>query len=132
MPPNWSINETHHAGEEHLEEEQVARYDEKIPFDPSEEIALLQEYGLSKEDTVVDFGAGTGVFPVAVAERCKRVVAVDVSEAMLEAAREKAASSGADNVEFVHSGIVHYAHDDEPASFVFSKNALHHLPDFWK
>lgn len=132
MTPEWFIDETLHAGAEHLEEDRVARYDEKIPFDPSREIALLEEYGLSEEDTVVDFGAGTGVFPVAVAERCDRVVAVDVSETMLDAAREKAQSGGVENVEFVHSGIVRYTHDGEPASFVFSKNALHHLPDFWK
>lgn len=132
MTPDWFINEKQHAGEEHLEADQVARYDEKIPFEPSGEIELLREHGLSAEDTVVDFGTGTGVFPVAVAEYCAQVVAVDVSETMLEVAREKAEANGVKNVEFVHDGIVCYDHQRDPASFVFSKNALHHLPDFWK
>lgn len=132
MTPEWFIDEKQYAGAEHLEDDRVARYDEKIPFDPSDEIELLREHGLSEEDTVVDFGTGTGVFPVAVAEHCARVVAVDVSETMLAAAREKAEASGVGNVEFVHDGIVRYNHEGEPASFVFSKNVLHHLPDFWK
>ncbi len=132
MAPEWFIDEKQHAGEEHLEDDEVARYDEKVPFDPSDEIELLRKRGLSAEDTVVDFGAGTGTFPVAVAEYCDRVVAVDVSETMLEAAREKAEADGVGNVEFVHDGIVRYTHDGEAASFVFSKNTLHHLPDFWK
>lgn len=132
MPPDWFIDEAQHAGEEHLEADQVARYDEKIPFDPSDEIELLQRYGLSAEDTVVDFGTGTGVFPLAVAEHCDRVVGIDVSETMLEAAREKAEERGVENVEFVHDGIVRYSHEGASASYVFSKNALHHLPDFWK
>lgn len=132
MTPGWFIDEKQIAGEEHLEEDRVARYDEKVPFDPSDEIELLREHGLSAKDTVVDFGAGTGVFAVATAEYCARVVAVDVSDTMLEAAREKAEAGGVENVELVHDGIVRYDHDGAPASFVFSKNALHHLPDFWK
>ncbi len=132
MTPEWVIEERLHAGEEHREEEQVARYDEKIPFDPTDEIELLKENGLSDEDTVVDFGTGTGVFPAAVAEWCDRVVAVDVSQTMLDVARERIEANGVENVELVHDGIVRYSHDGEPASFVFSKNAFHHLPDFWK
>lgn len=132
MPPEWFIDETRHAGEEHLDPEQVARYDEKLPFDPSEEVELLREHGLSVGDTVVDLGAGTGVFPLAVAEYCDRVVAVDASPAMLDAARETVEASDVANVELVHDGAVSYEHEGDAASFVFSKNVLHHLPDFWK
>lgn len=132
MTRRWIIDEERHAGEEHLSPAQVARYDEKIPFDPSEERDLLLEYGLSEEDTVVDFGAGTGVFPLAISKHCDRVVAVDVSEPMLDMVREKVSAEGAQNVETVHAGFVSYEHEGRPASFVYSKNALHHLPDFWK
>lgn len=132
MTPDWFIDETRHAGAEHLDDARVARYDEKAPFDPSEEIERLREHGLSAADTVVDFGTGTGTFPVAVAEYCARVVGVDVSKPMLEAARAKADAEGVANVEFVHDGIVRYSHDGAPASFAFSRNVLHHLPDFWK
>lgn len=132
MGRRWIIDEKRHAGDEHLDPAQVARYDEKIPFDPSEELELLLEWGLSREDTVVDFGTGTGVFPLAISRHCDRVVAVDVSQAMLDTVRERVESEGVQNVEIVHDGFVSYEHEGEPASFVFSKNALHHLPDFWK
>ncbi|SIQ92265.1 Methyltransferase domain-containing protein [Haladaptatus litoreus] len=132
MSPKWFIDEVQHAGKEHLDPSQVARYDEKIPFDPSGEVETLLKLGLADEDTVVDFGTGTGVFPVAVSEHCDRVVAIDVSETMVEVAREKVDDAGVQNVEIVHDGVVRYEHEGSPASFAFSKNALHHLPDFWK
>lgn len=132
MSPEWMIDERQHAGEEHLDPEEVARYDEKIPFDPSGELDRLMELGLSAEDTLVDFGAGTGIVALASAPHCSRVVAVDVSEAMLDRARENAQTRNVRNVEFVHDGFVSYEHEGEPAAFAFSKNALHHLPDFWK
>lgn len=132
MTADWIIDEKRHAGREHLDPERVAQYDEKIPFDPAEELDLLMEYGLGESDVVVDFGAGTGVFPLAIADYCERVIAVDVSGPMLDAVREKAEARGVRNIEIVHDGFVSYTHDGAPASFVFSKNALHHLPDFWK
>lgn len=133
--PPWYFAEGANAGEEHLDPDQVATYDEKLPFDPSDEVAILRELGLSKSDTVVDFGTGTGEFPLAVAPFCGRVVGVDVSPTMLDVAREKLAESSVENgedVEFVESGLLRYDHDGDLAAAVFSKNVLHHLPDFWK
>lgn len=132
MGPGWRIDEKRHAGTEHLDPTEVAKFDEKMPFDPSEEVDVLREFGLSGEDTVVDFGTGTGVFPLAVAEHCDRVVAVDVSKIMLGMVDEKIEDRRTRNVETVHDGFLSYDHRDDPASFVFSKDALHHLPDFWK
>lgn len=132
MKSDWIFDEKQHAGEEHLDPEQVARYDEKLPFDPTQELELLVDHGLTAEDTIVDFGTGTGVFPLAAAEYCDRVVAIDISETMLEVVREKIEDTGIQNVEIVHDGLVRYEHEGEPASFAFSKNVFHHLPDFWK
>ncbi|MEO5899582.1 MAG: class I SAM-dependent methyltransferase, partial [Ilumatobacteraceae bacterium] len=80
--------------------------------------------------TVVDMGAGTGVFAMAAATHVGRVIAVDVSLAMLAVLRERAATAG--NVEVVAAGWVSYMHDGPPADAVFSRNALHQIPDFWK
>ncbi len=132
MASGWQIREKRHAGKEHLDPDEAARFDEKLPFDPAAEVDVLLELGLSEADTVVDLGTGTGVFPLAVSGHCDRVVAVDVSEAMLAVANEKIEQRSIRNIETVNDGFVSYDHRGDAAAFVFSKDALHHLPDFWK
>jgi ubiquinone/menaquinone biosynthesis C-methylase UbiE len=95
-------------------------------------LALLQHLNLNQSHTLVDLGAGTGTFALAAAGLCRRVVAVDVSRDMLAVLREKLERSGIANVESVQGGFLSYNHHGEPADFVYSRHALHHLPDFWK
>lgn len=133
MPrPSWYPDELAHAGDEHLDAEYVRGYDRKSATDPAEDLALLREIGLAHDCVVVDLGAGTGTFAVAVAPLCRRVVAVDVSPAMLAALRASVEREGLTNVDVVPAGLLSYEHQGEPADFVYSRNALHHLPDFWK
>src|SRR3989442_11336867 len=63
----------------HLDADYVAAYDEKSPTDWSEDVATLQALGIGPTSTVVDLGAGTGTFALAIAPHVARVVAVDVS-----------------------------------------------------
>ena len=51
---------------------------------------------------------------------------------MIERLRAKVAASGVDYVEVVHAGFLTYEHVGPPADFVYSRWALHHLPEFWK
>ena len=81
---------------------------------------------------MVELGPGTGQFTVAAAPRCARLVAVDVSAPMLAALGAKLAARGLENVEVVEAGFLGYEHAGPPADFVYSRYALHHLPDFWK
>jgi SAM-dependent methyltransferase len=80
----------------------------------------------------VDIGAGTGQFTLAVAAACARVVAVDVSPVMLERLRARIDAQRLGNVQVVRAGFLTYVHDGDPADVVYSRYALHHLPDFWK
>jgi ubiquinone/menaquinone biosynthesis C-methylase UbiE len=96
------------------------------------EVALLSRFGLWDSSSVIEFGPGTGQFTVAVSPRCARVVAVDISPPMLQHLSNKLAALGLQNVELVQGGFLSYAHQGEPADFVYSRFALHHLPDFWK
>ena len=122
------------AGREHLDPDYVAGYDQKAGFDAdaADEIALLVRLGLDERTTLVDLGAGTGTLALAAARRFGRVVAVDVSPAMVAATRTKIAERGVSNVECVQAGFLSYEHRDGPADVVYSRNELHHLPDFWK
>lgn len=126
------FDEFAHAGYEHLDPAYVAAYDRKAGTDPTEDIALLRELGLGAQSTLVDLGAGTGTLAVAAAPLCRRVFAVDVSPAMLAALRGKLETLGLTNVTCVRAGFLTYEHPPGTADFVYSRNALHHLPDFWK
>lgn len=130
--PRWFPDEAAHAGDEHLDPAYVAGYDAKAGTDPAEEVALLRGLGLDEGGTLVDLGAGTGALALAAAPFCRRVVAVDVSAAMLDRLRAKADRLGLGNVECVRGGFLSYAHRGGPADAVSSRHALHHLPDFWK
>jgi ubiquinone/menaquinone biosynthesis C-methylase UbiE len=128
----WYLDELAHAGIEHLDPAYVAAYDRKAGVDPTEDLALLCTLGLNEHSVVVDLGAGSGAFALAAAPLCRRVVAVDVSPAMLATLQSKAQSLGLRNVEPVQGGFLSYEHRSDPADFVYSRHALHHLPDFWK
>ena len=130
--PGWLLDEMAFAGRENLDAGHVARYDQKMHAEGEEEVALLESLGLNSRSTVVDLGAGTGQFAIGVASSCQRVVAVDVSPVMLRTLEANAAAAGVVNIEIVQAGFLTYDHVGAPADFVYSRYALHHLPDFWK
>jgi SAM-dependent methyltransferase len=130
--PRWFPDELARAGPEHLDRAYAAAYDRKAAFDAAEDAARLGRLGLDGTATLVDLGAGTGALALAAASLCRRVVAVDVSAAMLDVTREEAARRGVTNLELEQAGFLTYEHRGDPAEFVYSRNALHHLPDFWK
>jgi SAM-dependent methyltransferase len=131
-PPGWRLDEVASAGRENLDVGHVARYDGKEDAAADEEVALLHGLGFTRESVVVDMGAGTGQFALSAAAMCARVVAVDVSPVMLETLRGKVLDSGLANVDVVQAGFLTYEHQGRPADVVYSRYALHHLPDFWK
>ena len=133
MTKDWMIDELAHAGPEHLDAAFVAGFDRKQGYpDPAADLAALREHGVGNAATVVDLGAGTGRFALAAAPHVDRVVAVDVSPAMLALLRERAGAAGLANVECVQAGFLSYEHAGPPADAVYTRNALHQLPDFWK
>ena len=129
---DWYLDELAHAGPEHLDPATLAAYDRKAGTDPAPDVAALRALGLDRSSVLVDLGAGTGTFALAAAPHRRCAVAVDVSPAMLAALRAKAEQRGLDNVATAHAGFLSYEHQGPPADFVYSRHALHHLPDFWK
>jgi SAM-dependent methyltransferase len=105
----------------------VAGYDAKTGFDVAPDVALLRRLGVNSASTVVDLGAGTGLLAAALAPHVKRVVAVDPSPTMLAAAEGRKVG-----IECVRAGFLSYEHVGKAADAVYSRNALHHLPDIWK
>lgn len=130
--PAWELDELRTAGRENFDEAHVERYDQKEDAQAAAEVALLRGLGLSAASTVLEFGPGTGQFTLAAAGVCGRVIAVDVSPVMLTRLRAKIANAGVTNVDVVHAGFLSYQHVGAPVDVVYSRYALHHLPDFWK
>jgi SAM-dependent methyltransferase len=129
---DWRLDERIHAGGEHLDPDYVAGYERKAGFDPTDDIDVLHRHGLTTDSVVVDMGAGTGVFTAAVAPLCRKVIAVDVSLVMIVALRSRVERSGLGNVRVIEAGFLSYEHDTDPADIIYTRNALHQLPDFWK
>jgi ubiquinone/menaquinone biosynthesis C-methylase UbiE len=129
----WMVNELAHAGPEHLDPAFVAGFDRKQGHpDPAGDIAALHAHGLDATSTVVDLGAGTGRFALAAAREFGQVIAVDISAPMLSQLRRQADAAGLANLDCVHAGFLSYQHAGPPADAVFTRHALHQLPDFWK
>ena len=127
------IDELAYAGPEHLDAAFVAGFDRKQGYpDPAEDLDALAAQGLGADSTVVDLGTGTGQFALGAARRFGRVTAVDVSPAMLALVRERAANAGLDNLDCVRAGFLSYSHAGPAADAVYTRHALHQLPDFWK
>lgn len=130
--PGWLLDELRSAGRENLDADHVARYDAKMDSGAADEVALLRHLGLDDESVLVDLGAGTGQLTLAAAPQCRRVVAVDVSPVMLQRLRTRVRAEALTNVEVTRGGFLTYDHQGDPADVVYSRYALHHLPDFWK
>jgi ubiquinone/menaquinone biosynthesis C-methylase UbiE len=144
MDTPWLLDELAYAGAEHLDPAFVAGYDRKAGYtrsgrtgrsdgtDPAEDLAVFRAHGLTATATLVDLGAGTGRLALAAAREFHRVVAVDVSPAMVGVVRGHAGDAGLSNLECVQAGFLTYEHTGPLADGVYTRNALHQLPDFWK
>jgi ubiquinone/menaquinone biosynthesis C-methylase UbiE len=130
--PGWLLDEVASAGRENLDADHVARYDTKEDAGAADEVRLCQSLGLNGDSIVVELGPGTGQFTLAVAPVCARVVAVDVSPVMLARLRVKIDATPLENIDIVQAGFLTYEHRGRAADVVYSRYALHHLPDFWK
>jgi putative AdoMet-dependent methyltransferase len=133
--PAWWRDEMRHPGVDYSDPAQVAEYDRRhgqFRDYRKDAEAVVRLLGLQSDQTVLDMGAGTGAFALHAASRCRRVIAVDVSEAMLAHCRQKAAERKVENIVFRRGGFLTYEHADEPVDAVVSVAVLHHLPDFWK
>jgi ubiquinone/menaquinone biosynthesis C-methylase UbiE len=85
-----------------------------------------------RNDYVVDLGAGTGLLTLALAPLVRQVVAVDISERMLERLDDAAATDGVHNVEPLAADLRRLPLEDESATLVVSNYAFHHLDDAGK
>lgn len=131
----WQYDEIKQVGVDYTNLGQVEVYDERMAKlrDIKQETGnIIKLLGIGPEDTVVEFGTGTGELALEVAQHCKRVIAIDVSDNMLEYAKQKSRERKIRNIDFKQGGFLTYKHSGMPVNIVITQLALHHLPDFWK
>ncbi len=131
----WVYDEFKQVGKDYSKQYEVAVYDSShadFRDVTAENNAIIDKLDVKKDQTIIDFGSGTGAFAIQAASHCEKVIAVDVSEAMLDMAKQKAKKAGVSNIEFHHAGYLSYDHKLKPVDAIISSLSFHHLPDFWK
>ncbi len=86
---------------------------------------LLKQLPLNCE-SVLDIGCGTGAFARLLAERCSRVVAIDLSPNMIKVAKQH--SKEHTNIDFQIADILQWELPVEQFEAIVSIAVVHHLP----
>ncbi|MGZ8461059.1 MAG: class I SAM-dependent methyltransferase, partial [Candidatus Deferrimicrobiaceae bacterium] len=82
----------------------------------------------SPSDRVLEIGAGTGIFTLAIARRCREVTAVDISSTMLEILKGKAAGEGLGNLRTI-AGNAETMEIEGSYTFACAFSSLEYLTD---
>ncbi|MFA6451779.1 MAG: methyltransferase domain-containing protein [bacterium] len=82
-------------------------------------------------ETLLDYGAGTGVIALKLSERVGNVIAADSSRGMLEVLDGKIAASGVTNIRTMFLDLVNdpYPAEGVSADIIVSSMTLHHISD---
>jgi len=73
---------------------------------------LLYKMKLSKKDSVLDLGCGSGSITVPIAKKSSYITAIDSSEKMLELLKEKCEKEEIANVDIIHGNLEEITVDD--------------------
>jgi 2-polyprenyl-3-methyl-5-hydroxy-6-metoxy-1,4-benzoquinol methylase len=112
-------------------DQSASNYDnteEKFEFIHSRSRENTKRY-LKDTDIVLDYGCGTGTTACEISSLVKSVRAIDISTAMIEIAKGKAATGGVVNVDFEQADIFDEAFQNGSFDVVLAFNMLHTVPD---
>lgn len=82
---------------------------------------VMDKLNITAEDTVLDFGCGTGGIALKLAGHCRKVIGVDISQSMLGVLKKKCQKSGINNIETHCAGFLSYQHEGGPVDKMVSK-----------
>ena len=90
--------------------------------------AVEKQINVLSDKEILDFGGGTGLLSLPLAEQAKSVTLVDISEKMLEQARLKAEHQDIKNIQFLEQDLLEKPLKQEFDLIVVCR-VLHHMPD---
>jgi ubiquinone/menaquinone biosynthesis C-methylase UbiE len=90
---------------------------------------LFERLPLTADDLVLDVAAGTGHVARRLAPKVRTVIAIDATEAMLEAGRVEAKRAALKNVVFMQADAARLPFLDASFDIVVSRFAVHHFED---
>ena len=101
----------------------IAYYDERV-------IDRLADFAeLTPDMVVADVGTGTGFVAAGIAPRVERVIAIDISERILDVARRNLDQLGIANVELREGDVTALPLADDSVDAAFANMVLHHAED---
>ena len=90
--------------------------------------AVEKQIDVLSDKEILDFGGGTGLLSLPLAEQTKSVTLVDISDKMLEQARLKAEQQEIKNIHFLEQDLLKNPLKQEFDLIVVCR-VLHHMPD---
>ena len=90
--------------------------------------AIEKQIDFLSDKEILDFGGGTGLLALPLAQQAKSVTLVDISEKMLEQARLKAEQQDIKNIQFLEQDLLVNPLEQKFDIIVVSR-VLHHIPD---
>lgn len=116
--------------EENVFETIAKKYDSTERIELANIIAhkVREELAQAKEKTLIDYGSGTGLIGLQIADSVKNAILVDSSENMVEIINDKVAAS---NIQNVQTFVADFTKDtmDIKADIVLVSIVLLHIPD---
>lgn len=91
--------------------------------------ALIRDLAPKKDDEALDVATGTGFTALALSNVARRVTGIDVTEEMLDQARDLARREGASNLKFEKGDAMKMRYADGSFDIVTTRRAAHHFRD---
>jgi len=99
-------------------------------------IEYLQRYfkfcGMAPEDNLLDVACGSGEFSIFCARKMLYVCGVDLSDRMIELAKNQATANNLEYIEFECHDVEDIPFEDNAFSIVVCKSAFHHFLNYGK
>lgn len=87
---------------------------------------------VDKDSLVLDVGCADGRFTVSLAPNFKKIVAIDLSDGMLEAAKKNQAGQGIENVSFEKQNASNITYPDSTFDLIYSRRGPTFYQEFYR